>query len=78
MRISIKNRRTINPPKTIIRNILSLFSNPNLIEATPKKKLKVEKIKPQKRLKKRSGLRFLPIKKVTIPTINKTGIILKK
>jgi len=50
MRISIKNKRTTNPPNTIIKKILSLFSNPKWIAKTPNAKFNVEKIKPKKRL----------------------------
>jgi len=46
MRINIRNKRITNPPNTIIRKILSLFSNPKWIERTPRKKLIVENIKP--------------------------------
>jgi hypothetical protein len=42
----MRNKRRTNPPKTIIKKILSLFSNPKWIAKTPNTKLIVENIKP--------------------------------
>ncbi|MDY0083849.1 MAG: hypothetical protein RBR74_11765 [Ignavibacteriaceae bacterium] len=47
---SIRNNLKTNPPKTTIRKVLSLFSNPNLIFSSPNTKFKVEIEKPYRML----------------------------
>jgi hypothetical protein len=71
-------RRKISPPKTIIRNFKSLFSNPNLKEIIPNKKLNDGKTTAKKSDKKSNLPILADRKRKIIAKENNTGIIEKR